>query len=134
MWLMSPCLKAGGHKPQELENLEKYDIMCLVIKMEYSYKFQLYPNTAQIQQIQRTFGCCRYVWNHYLALRKESYEQDKKRMNYYDCAGDMTQLKKAVSWLKEIDATALQSSLRDLDAAYQNFFRQVKQEIGRAHV
>ena len=43
-----------------------------------------------------------------------------------DCAGDVTQLKKTLEWLREVDATALQSSLRDLDAAYQNFFRRVK--------
>ncbi|MCI8690864.1 MAG: IS200/IS605 family element transposase accessory protein TnpB [Oscillibacter sp.] len=95
--------------------------------MERSYKFRIYPNTAQIQQIQRTFGCCRFVWNHYLALRKEIYEQDGKTMNYTACSGNMTQLKKVLSWLKEVDATALQSSLRDLDTAYQNFFRRVKQ-------
>ena len=29
-------------------------------------------------------------------------------------------------WLKEIDATALQSAIQNLDAAYQNFFRSVK--------
>lgn len=48
-------------------------------------------------------------------------------MNYNACSGDMTQLKKTLSWLKEADASALQSSLRDLDTAYQNFFRRVKQ-------
>ena len=95
--------------------------------MEYSYKFRIYPTSAQIQQIQSTFGCCRFVWNHYLALRKELYEQDGRTMNYNDCSGDMTQLKKSVDWLREVDATALQSSLRDLDMAYQNFFRRVKQ-------
>lgn len=95
--------------------------------MEYSYKFRIYPNMAQVQQIQRTFGCCRFVWNHYLALRKEIYEHDGKTMNYNACSGDMTQLKKVLPWLKEVDATALQSSLRDLDTAYQNFFRRVKQ-------
>lgn len=30
------------------------------------------------------------------------------------------------NWLKEVDATALQSSIRDLDTAFQNFFRRVK--------
>lgn len=95
--------------------------------MEYSYRFRIYPNAAQIQQIQRTFGCCRFVWNYYLAKRKEVYEQDGKTFNYYACAGDMTQLKKSLEWLREVDATAMQSSLRDLDSAYQNFFRRVKQ-------
>ena len=94
--------------------------------MEYSYKFRIYPNIAQIQQIHRTFGCCRFVWNHYLAMRKDLYEQDGKSMNYNACSNDMTQLKKSVNWLREVDATALQSSLRDLDSAYQNFFRRVK--------
>lgn len=95
--------------------------------MEYSYKFRIYPNQTQKNQIQRTFGCCRFVFNYYLAKRKEVYKKSNKTLNYYDCARDMTQLKKSLDWLREVDATALQSSIRDLDAAYQNFFRRVKQ-------
>ena len=62
--------------------------------MEYSYKFRLYPTPAQEQQIQRTFGCCRFVWNYYLAKRKTVYELDGHTMNYYECAKDMTALKR----------------------------------------
>lgn len=94
--------------------------------MEYSYKFRLYPTPAQAQQIQRTFGCCRFVWNHYLAKRKTAHELDGHTMNYYECAKDMTGLKKELPWLKDVDATALQSSIRDLDTGFQNFFRRVK--------
>ena len=94
--------------------------------MEYSYKFRIYPNIAQAQQIHRTFGCCRFVWNYYLAMRKALYEQDGKSINYNACSKDMTQLKESLNWLREVDATALQSSLRDLDTAYQNFFRRLK--------
>ena len=95
--------------------------------MEYSYKFRIEPNTVQKQQIQKTFGCCRFVWNYYLALRKVKYEQDGTTLNYYGCSKDMTLLKQSLKWLQESDATALQSSLRDLDTAYQNFFRRIKQ-------
>lgn len=96
--------------------------------MEYSYKFRIYPNLHQEHQIMRTFGCCRFVFNHYLDFRKTIYEQTAETMNYYACANDLTELKKQeeTKWLKEVDATALQSSLRDLDDAYQNFFRRVK--------
>lgn len=94
--------------------------------MEYSYKFRIYPNITQVQQIHRTFGCCRFVWNHYLAMREALYKQDGKSINYNACSKDMTTLKKSLDWLRKVDATALQSSLRDLDAAYQNFFRRVK--------
>lgn len=94
--------------------------------MEYSYKFRIYPNIAQAQQIRRTFGCCRFVWNHYLAMRKALYEQDGKNINYNACSKNMTQLKESLNWLREVDATALQSTLRDLDTGYQNFFQRVK--------
>ena len=74
--------------------------------VEYSYKFRLYPNRTQENQILRTLGCCRFVFNHYLAIRKEVYERDGRTFNYYDCAGDVTQLKKTLEWLREVDATA----------------------------
>ena len=95
--------------------------------MEYSYKFRIYPNKEQRHLIHCTFGCCRFIWNHYLVKRRTTYEQIGKTLNYYDCAKDMAVLKKSLTWLNEVDSTALQSSLRDLDVAYQNFFRRVKQ-------
>ena len=95
--------------------------------MEYSYRFRIYPTKEQIIKIQRTFGCCRFVYNHYLALRKQVYTESKATMNYKQCSADMTQLKKSLEWLREADVTALQSSLKDLDSAYKNFFRRVKQ-------
>lgn len=96
--------------------------------MEYSYKFRLYPNREQENLILRTMGCCRFVFNHYLAYRKELYERTGETANYYVCAKDLTLLKQQeeTAWLREVDSTALQSSVRDLDTAYQNFFRRVK--------
>lgn len=96
--------------------------------MEYSYKFRLYPNKEQENLITRTFGCCRFLFNHYLALRKDTYEQTGETLNYYACAKDLTLLKQQdeTLWLREVDATALQSALGDLDDAYQHFFRRVK--------
>ena len=78
--------------------------------MEYSYKFRIYPNMAQIQQIQMTFGCCRFVWNYYLAKTNALYHARGSTMKYNACSSDMTKLKKSLTWLKEVDATALQSS------------------------
>ncbi len=97
--------------------------------VEYSYKFRLYPNREQESLILRTLGCCRYVYNHYLALRQETYKTSCETLNYYDCCKDLTLLKQQEenSWLKEVDATALQASVQDLDHAFKNFFRRVKQ-------
>ena len=95
--------------------------------MEKAYKFRIYPTAEQEQLIQKTFGCCRFVFNKYLAMRKDAYEQRGETMNYNDCSAAMTALKKEIHWLREVDATALQSALKSLDFAYQNFFRRVKQ-------
>lgn len=94
--------------------------------MEYSYKFRLYPTPEQINLIQQTFGCCRYLWNYYLVQRNTAYELDGHAMNYYECAKDLTVLKKSLTWLKEVDSTALLSSLQNLDIAFQKFFRRVE--------
>lgn len=95
--------------------------------MERAYKFRIYPSKEQEILIQKTFGCTRFVYNHYLAKRIDLYENEKKSFSYGSCSSDMTQLKKELNWLKEVDSTALQSSLKDLDVAYQNFFRRLKQ-------
>ena len=100
--------------------------------MEYSYKFRIYPNAAQENLIQRTFGCCRFIYNHYRAQREESYKSCGKAPTRYMQDKDLTSLKKDLEWLREVDATALQSAVQDLDTAYQNFFRGVKngQRVG----
>lgn len=95
--------------------------------MECSYKFRIYPNAEQSVLINKTFGCTRYVYNHYLAERKESYESEKKTLSAASCMLDLTVMKREQEWLREVDATALQASVQNLDTAYQNFFRRVKQ-------
>lgn len=94
--------------------------------MEKAYKFRIYPNKQQEQLIQKTFGCTRFVYNHYLAKRIEMYKEDKSTMNYNACSGDLKNLKSEFEWLNEIDSISIQSSLKDLDIAYQNFFREIK--------
>lgn len=95
--------------------------------MEYAYKFRLYPTTAQQEQIARNFGCCRYVFNYFLAQRQEQYKETGKSPTRFHQSKSLTTLKQEYPWLKEVDSTSLQATLQDLDAAYQNFFRRVKQ-------
>jgi putative transposase len=58
-----------------------------------SYKFKIAPNNEQKELLAKHFGSCRFVFNHYLNNRKESY-LNKTSVNYYDNANDLTQLKK----------------------------------------
>ena len=92
--------------------------------MEKAYKYRIYPNKRQKELITQTFGCCRFIYNRYLAKRIELYERDGVSLSYVQCANDMAKLKSELEWLKEVDSTALQSSLKDLDRAYQKFFKE----------
>lgn len=95
--------------------------------VEYSYKFRLYPTAEQQEQMSRNFGCCRYVFNHFLTQRQEQYKKTGKAPTRFQQDKSLTMLKQELPWLKEVDSTSLQATLQDLDAAFQNFFRRVKQ-------
>lgn len=145
------------------------------------YKFRIYPNQTQEIELNKNIGACRYVFNHYLKLRKDTYEatQEKvtrpileegssfedekpifkrdengkviyemvenrnydpkaKAMSSFDCSYDLKDLKTKVKgddgtyFLKEADSVALGYAVRNLDSAFQNFFRGIKkgQRIG----
>lgn len=91
---------------------------------EKAYRYRIYPNKKQQELIQKTFGCTRFVYNYYLNKRKEMYKNDKTTFTYNMCSKDLTNLKKELEWLKEPDKDSLQKVLKDLDVAYQKFFKE----------
>ena len=90
--------------------------------MEKAYKFRFYPTKTQIKILNSTFGCVRYVYNHFLGLKQKLYSTEKKSMSYNQCSKALTVLKQEKEWLKDVDKFSLQNSLKDLDKAYKNFF------------
>jgi putative transposase len=90
--------------------------------MEMGYRFRIYPTPEQEVLIRKTLGCARFVYNHYLDMRKMLYKAENKTMGYKECSADLTGLKKELEWLKEPDSIALQSSLEHLQDGYDNFF------------
>jgi len=94
--------------------------------MEKCYKFRIYPNAAQREIISKIFGCCRFVFNRFLAERIEAYKSEKQTISRFAQDKSLTELKHELEWLKEADSTALQAVVQNLDSAYQNFFRRVK--------
>jgi putative transposase len=88
-----------------------------------AYKFRIYPNKKQIELINKTIGCSRFVFNHFLAKWNDTYKETGKGLTYNACSSQLTQLKKELVWLKEVDSIALQSSLKNLDNAYSRFFK-----------
>lgn len=93
-----------------------------MLHIEKSYKYRIYPNKKQINLITKTFGCCRFVYNHFLHKAINDYNQNKTQYDFYEASRELTKLKNEYEWLKEPDKNALQNSLKDLKMAYKYFF------------
>ncbi|MBD2386251.1 RNA-guided endonuclease TnpB family protein, partial [Cylindrospermum sp. FACHB-282] len=102
--------------------------------MQKAFKVTLTPNHKQEVLINKSIGCARFVYNHFLALKQELYLNRSKTLNYNACSQRLTLLKKEVEWLQEVDKFALQNSLRNLETAYKNFFADLKKVKGRKNL
>ena len=93
-------------------------------EVQRAYKYRFYPNKDQVQILEHTFGCARFVYNSTLAFSKEQYEQGNKT-NFSDWSRNLTGLKKKpeFEWLKDVSSVPLQQSLRHLDKAFKSFFK-----------
>lgn len=95
--------------------------------MYKAFKYRIYPDAVQEELIQKTFGCCRFVYNTVLAWRKDLYETKEETVSCFDSIKYVNNvLKNEYPWLREPDKWALSNAVRNLDRAYQNFFRSIK--------
>jgi len=91
-----------------------------------AYKVELNPNNKQRTIFMRCAGAARYVYNWGLDDRKAMYDAGTPTTCF-------TQIKKFNSikdelcpWIREIPYIVTESAFRNLDAAFQNFFRRVR--------
>ena len=89
-----------------------------------AYKYRIYPNKEQEELIQKTFGCCRFIYNYMLNYKQENYKNGVK-VSKTDCNNYVNRvLKKEYEWLKEVDKYALTNSIFHMNTAYLNFFKE----------
>lgn len=86
-----------------------------------AFKFRLVPNSTQEVLIQKTFGCCRFVFNKMLGDKISAYQNDKINLNV-----NPSMYKSEFEFLKEVDSLALCQEWNHLNSAYNNFFRGIK--------
>ena len=86
-------------------------------------KIRIYPTPEQVGFINRQLGCCRFVYNSCLAYRKDSYKNNKTSINSSQSINYIVSLKSQYEWLKEVHSKVLQQSVRDMNRAYDNFFK-----------
>ena len=81
-------------------------------------KVRLYPTPEQEVLFQKTFGCCRYIWNRMLADHERFYYETDKHF-----IPTPAKYKKESPFLKEVDNQALIQEYNKLSQAFRNFFR-----------
>lgn len=90
-----------------------------------AYKYRCYPTDEQAQQLARTFGCVRYVYNRALAERTRAWTQEQRRISYAESDKMLTAWKRdpETEWLTEPSKGPLQAALRHLQGAFDKFWR-----------
>ena len=94
--------------------------------MRITYKYRLFPTSAQRTKLERTLEICRWVYNDTLGIRKDTYETTGKGLSLYDTNKLLTQWKEQKPTLSEVHSQVLQNVQVRVDLAYQAFFRRVK--------
>jgi putative transposase len=93
--------------------------------VQKAFKYRFFPTEEQARQLAKTFGCARYVYNQALAYRTAAWQHEKRSVGYSQTAAKLTEWKKEPgrTFLSEVSSVVLQQSLRNLDAAFTNFFQ-----------
>ena len=88
--------------------------------MYKSYKFRMYLSHEQSTQINKTFGCTRFIYNYFLNKCKEN-----KYIKAYDMCNMLKDLQEEYEWLKEVDSCALRCAIFNLETSFKNFFSKI---------
>ncbi len=93
-----------------------------VVKRAFRYRF--YPSPEQADQLNRTFGCVRKVYNLALDARTRAWTTEKRSVSYVETSAMLTAWKRDpdLAFLGEVSCVPLQQGLRHLQAAYAAFF------------
>ena len=86
-------------------------------------KIRIYPSQEEIGYINRQLGCCRFVYNNCLAYKKDNYEKEKESISSSETIKHIVTLKNDYVFLKDVHSKVLQQSVRDLNQAYDSFFK-----------
>lgn len=95
--------------------------------IQKAVKVQVYPKESDKELLAKHFGVRRFIFNKFLEIRQREYLENKKSLGYNACSALVTEMKKDPSfeWLKEVNSQTIQAALKDLDGAYDRFFRKI---------
>jgi len=94
-----------------------------MIKLQ-AFKYEMIPNGENQRDMRRFAGARRFVFNKGLVYQNERYAKGEKKLGYAALCYVLKEWKSqpATKWLNDVHSQVLQQSLKDLEAAYRNFF------------
>ena len=94
-----------------------------IMTINKAVKVRLHPNKTQLHKINVTLGCSRYIYNDMLAHNIKVYERRGEHLNYNAMQNLLPAMKKYKTWLADADSQTLKYACRQVDTAYQKFFK-----------
>jgi len=91
-----------------------------------TFKYRIYPTKKQIRIMNQWLEECRWLFNHFLAERKEAWEKEQRSINYHSQATSLPALKEQRPSLANVHSQVLQNVAVRIDLAFKAFFRRVK--------
>ena len=91
------------------------------------YVIRLYPTKEQERSMWDHVGAARYIWNYMRELQETRHENGEKHLSAFDMINLLKPLKNDGNhdWLYDVSNSTIVHVCRDLDAAYQRFFRKI---------
>ena len=95
--------------------------------VQKAVKVQIYPRKSDKELLAKHFGVCRFIFNKFLEIRQKEYLENKVSIGYNACSALVTEMKKQseFEWLNEVNSQSIQAAIKDLDGAYDRFFRKI---------
>lgn len=96
--------------------------------MRKSFKYRLFTNRTQEARLNELLDSARFLYNCALEHRIISWKQWRKSINYYNQANCLKEIRDFDTGIAKLNFSCSQTILRQLDKAFQEFFRRIKQE------
>lgn len=91
--------------------------------MNKGMRYRIYPTKEQKVILEKHFGSCRFIYNKFLNIRQLMYGNFHSSISKTFLDKHILVFKEIYPWLKEVNSQSLQQANKNLDTAYQRFFK-----------
>ena len=87
-----------------------------------AYKTEIDPTPSQIELIHKTFGCTRYIYNHFVSENLENLASDNDFISAFEYSKRVNNDPNTPTWLKEVPSKAIKQALIYADRTFKDYF------------